>query len=102
MGIQGQCIRTLYVVMSQRGCLRACLARHLAIEIFILDYTVFLYAKCNKVGEIARGPPPITFQYRKDNVDDDGLDASLFLDERTSRVVVVVLLMVVVFIGYHY
>ena len=35
-------------------------------------------------------------------VEDDGLDAPLLRDERPSRVVVGVLLMVVVFIGYHY
>ena len=46
--------------------------------------------------------PRLATVWAKDNVDDDGLDAALLLDERTSRVVVVVLLMVVVFIGYHY
>ena len=41
--------RTLSLVVSQPGCMRACLARHPAIEIFILDYTVYLHANYNKV-----------------------------------------------------
>ena len=48
-GSKASVFGTLYVVVSPPGCLRACLARHPTIEIFILDYTVYLHAKYNKV-----------------------------------------------------
>ena len=45
--------------------------------------------------------PRLATVWVKDNVDDEGLDATLLRDGRTSRVVVVAILMVVVFIGYY-
>ena len=45
--------------------------------------------------------PRLATVWVEDNVGDDGLDAPVLRDECPSRVVVVVFLMVVVFIGYH-